>query len=290
MVADLGGDIRFGAHQPASPVAGRVERLAVVDKVVAECLAGAGRTGADIWATTVATSGLVDAEGRVMLSVALPEWTGVHLAKHMVGMVAGPVLVENDSRLAALAESWRGVARYADDVVYLLAGLRTGAGLIINGRLHRGFAGAAGEIGALPELGWIRAPEHLQSWPDAPPATDPDDVAALVFAAARAGDRRALASVRRYVKDLAMGAAGLVLALDPQMVVLGGGFSRSADLLLEPLRRELEKRCIRTPEVLQSAFAHDAVALGAVRHALDHLERHIFDVGNGLAAPAAPGR
>ncbi|WP_432989307.1 ROK family protein [Dactylosporangium sp. CA-233914] len=290
LVADLDGEIRHSSRRPVSPDAGRAERLAVVDEVVAECLASAGRTGAEMWATAVATSGLADAEGRVVLSVALPEWTGVHLTEHLSRLVAGPVLVENDSRLAALAETWRGVAKYAQNVVYLLAGLRTGTGLIINGQLHRGFAGAAGEIGALPEMGWIRAQEHLRVWPDAPATTHPDDVAALVFAAARDGDRRALTLVRRYVKDLAVGASALVLALDPQMVVLGGGFSRSADVLLEPLRRELDKWCIRTPEVLRSALADDAVALGAVRHALDHLERHIFDPGSGLAAPAAPTR
>ncbi|GAB3973643.1 ROK family transcriptional regulator [Plantactinospora veratri] len=290
MVADLDGEIRHALRQPVSPAAGRAERLAVVDKVVAECLAGAGRTGAEMWATTVATSGPTDAAGRVMLSDALPEWTGVHLAEHLSRLVAGLVVVENDSRLAALAETWRGVARYAENVVYLLAGLRTGAGLIINGQLHRGFAGAAGEIGAMPEMGWIRAQEHLRVRPDGSTATDPEDVAALVFAAAREGDRRALAMVRRYVKDLALGASALVLALDPQMVVLGGGFSRSADVLLEPLRRELDRRCIRTPQVLQSALADDAVALGAVRHALDHLERHVFDPGSGLAAPAVPTR
>ena len=79
-----------------------------MDKAVAECLAGGRATGAEIWATTVGTSGLVDATGRVVLSVALPEWTGVHLAEHVSRLVARPVLVENDSRLAALAETWRG--------------------------------------------------------------------------------------------------------------------------------------------------------------------------------------
>ncbi len=290
IIADLDGEVQHGTRMAVSSAAGRVERLAVVDEVVAGCLVGAGRKGSDLWATTVATSGLADAAGRVVLSVALPEWTGVHLGEHLGRLVAGPVLVENDSRLAALAETWRGVAKYAENVVYLLAGLRTGTGLIINGNLHRGFAGAAGEIGAMPELGWIRAQEDLRGWLDEPASADTDDVAAKVFAAARDGDRRALAAVRRYVKDLALGASALVLALDPQMVVLGGGFSRSADVLLEPFRRELDKRCIRTPQVLQSALAEDAVALGAVRHSLDHLDRHIFDPESGLAAPAAPER
>ncbi|GIJ48228.1 transcriptional regulator [Virgisporangium aliadipatigenens] len=290
IVADLDGELRHSERRSVSVAAGRAERLRVVDKVIAECLAGAGLTGADLWATTVATTGFVDADGRVVLSVGLPEWTGVHLGEHVSGRVSGPVLVENDCRLAALAETWRGVARYAEHVVYLLAGLRTGAGLVIDGRLHRGFARAAGEIGALPEMGWIRAQEHLRGWSGAPAGTDPDEVVALVFAAARDGDRGALAAVRRYVRDLSIGASALVLALDPQLVVLGGGFSRSADVLLEPFHRELEKRCVRTPEVLPSALGDDAVALGAVKHALDHLEQHIFDPGNGLAAPEPPQR
>ena len=61
-------------------------------------------------------------------------------------------------------------------------------------------------------------------------------------------------------------------------------------VILEPFRRELDKRCIRTPEVLPSALGEDAVAVGAVKHALDHLERHIFDPSSGLAEPRAPAR
>ncbi len=290
LAADLDGQVKHTVRTPVAITAGRLDRLGAVDAAVAECLAGAGLSGGDVWATTVGTSGLVDASGRVVLSVAFPEWTGVHLAQHVGRLVGGPVLVENDSRLAALAETWRGVARYAQHVVYLLAGLRTGTGLIIDGRLHRGFAQAAGEIGALPELGWIRAQEHLRGWTGAPAGTDPDELAGYVFAAAREGDRRALAVVRRYAKDLALGASALVLALDPQLVVLGGGFSRSADVLLEPLRREIEKRCVRIPEIVTSALGDEAVALGAVKHSLEHLQEHLFDARTGVAAPVRPGR
>jgi predicted NBD/HSP70 family sugar kinase len=169
--------------------------------------------------------------------------------------------VENDSKLAALAETWRGVAKYASDLVFILSGLRTGAGLIIGGKLHRGFANAAGEIGALPAAGWSRAPEHLAAWP-----TGGD-----IFAAARAGDRKAIAAIRRYVKDIAQGVSALVLTLDPELVVIGGGFSRSADMLIEPLRRELDRWCLRTPEIRISTLADEGVALGAAKLALDHV-------------------
>jgi predicted NBD/HSP70 family sugar kinase len=81
--------------------------------------------------------------------------------------------------------------------------------------------------------------------------------------------------VRAYVRDLAVGASALVLTLDPQLVVIGGGFSRSADVMVEPLRRELDRWCLRTPEIRVSAFADEGVALGAVRLALDEVESTI---------------
>ncbi|MER7506123.1 ROK family protein [Nonomuraea pusilla] len=268
VVADLDGDVLHSARLPVTPEMGRLERLEAVDRAVAECLEGAGTSGGQVWASGVGTTGLVDGVGKVLLSEALPEWTGVDLAAHVRRLAPAPVLVENDSKLAALAERWRGVARYAKDMVFLLAGLRTGAGLVIDGKLHRGFANASGEIGALPALGWIRAQEHLSA---------ASGEAGDVFAAARAGDRAAATAVRRYVKDLALGASALVLALDPQMVVVGGGFSRSADVLIEPLRRELDRWCIRTPEVRMSALGDEAVVLGAVRLALDDVEERVLD-------------
>lgn len=161
VAADLDGNVQHAARVPVTPAMGRLERLEAVDRAVTECLEGAGLTGGDVWASGVGTTGLVDGAGKVMLSEALPEWTGVDLAAHVRRLVPAPVLVENDSKLAALAECWRGVARYAKDMVFLLAGLRTGAGLVIDGKLHRGFGNASGEIGALPVLGWIRAQEHL---------------------------------------------------------------------------------------------------------------------------------
>ncbi|MEU8377790.1 ROK family transcriptional regulator [Streptosporangium sp. NPDC048865] len=268
VLADLDGNVQHSVRVPVTPQLDRLERLEAVDRAITECLREAGLTGGEVWASGVGTTGLVDGVGRVMLSEALPQWTGVDLAGHVRRLVPAPVLVENDGKLAALAECWRGVARYAKDMVFLLAGLRTGVGLVIDGKLHRGFGNASGEVGALPVLGWIRAQEHLSA---------ASGEAGDVFAAARAGDRAAATAVRRYVKDLALGASALVLALDPQMVVVGGGYSRSADVLIEPLRRELDRWCIRTPEVRMSTLGDEAVVLGAVRLALDDVQDRVLD-------------
>ncbi|WP_067500410.1 ROK family protein [Actinoplanes sp. TFC3] len=268
LITDLDGAVLGRAQADVQVSAGRDRRLAVAWDAVADCLRTSGLNAAELTAVGVASSGLVDATGKVVLSVDIPEWTGLNLAEHFGVLLGVPVRVDNDGRLAALAEKWLGVARYAKDFVYLLAGLRTGLGLVIGGNLHRGFGRAAGEIGALPAAGWIRAPEHLRA--------DGREVADL-FAAAAAGDRKALGAVRRYVRDMSVGTAALVLTLDPQMVVLGGGFSRFAGVLIDRLRGELDKQCIRTPEVLASGLGdEEAVALGAVRLALDHANDILF--------------
>lgn len=286
--ADLDGTVLARARVAVTPDLPRTRRLGAIDTAVADCLSVAGRAPADLWAAAIATTGLVDQRGRVTLATGIPDWTGVDLAAHLRSGLPCPVEVENDCKLAALAERWRGAAQGADDVVYLLLGLRTGAGLIIGGRLHRGFSGAAGEIGLLPEARWAVAQESLNRWRDAPTGAAAEDIAPLVFAAARSGQASAKAAVRKYVGDIAVGTAALVLALDPQLVVLGGGFSRSADLLLEPLRQELESRCVRAPQVVISALGDEAPAFGAVRLALDAVEREVFAVDSGPAIPAPP--
>ncbi|WP_127502969.1 ROK family transcriptional regulator [Actinoplanes solisilvae] len=288
LIADLDGNVVHTARRSIGADADPGERLAALDEIIATALREAGKTAHDIWAVTVGVTGPVDATGRTTLFTPLPGWQTVDLAAHLKDRFACPIVVENDCKLAALAERWLGVARDADDIVFLLAGMRMGAGLIIDGTLRRGYGGAAGEIGALKALRWLAAPGHLQNCPGVPASVSPDDAAAWVFNAARDGNRDARTALNRYVKDVALGAAALVLALDPQVVVFGGGFSRSADLVLEPLSRELAKLCLRVPEVRASTLGADSVALGALRLALIEVDQRLFSVG--LSAPVAPRR
>ncbi|MDI1461294.1 ROK family transcriptional regulator [Catellatospora sp. KI3] len=288
LLCDLDGNIVQTVRQSVAADAPPADRLAELDKVVSDCLAGAAMTPADIWAVTVAVTGAVDATGRTSFFSPLPGWKSVNLTGHLSTRFACPVVVENDCKLAAVAEQWKGAASDANDIVYLLAGMRTGAGLILDGVLRRGFGGAAGEIGALKHVRWLNAPEHLQNCPGVPDTVGPDDAAAWVFTAARQGDKAARLAVSRYVKDLAVGAAALVLTLDPQVVVLGGGFSRSADLILDPLRHELQRLCLRMPEVRASTLGADSVALGALKLSLNEVDDRLFSAG--LSAPVAPRR
>ena len=288
LLSDLSGEVVHSERRTVSADADPQQRLAALDGVIRKSLAATGKSSTDVWAVTVGVTGPVDATGRTTLFTPIPGWEQVDLAAHLAGTFTCPVIVENDCKLAALAERWKGAASDAADVVYLLAGMRIGAGLIIDGVLRRGHGGAAGEIGALKHVRWEAAPSHLENCPGVPESVSADDAAAWVFEAAREGDKHAKTAVNRYVKDLAVGAAALVLTLDPQVVIYGGGFSRSADIVLEPLSRELRRLCLRVPEVRASTLGADSVALGAVRLALNEVDERLFNTT--LSAPSAPIR
>ncbi|MCG5216415.1 ROK family transcriptional regulator [Streptosporangium sp. KLBMP 9127] len=275
-LSDLDGHVLTETRQPVEPDAPLDERLAAIERAVSGCLAASRKNPADLWALAAGSTGVITPDGRIALSKAVPAWTGLDLAGRLREMFPCEILVENDSRLAALAEFRRGVARDARDVVFLHVGRRMGAGLIIDGKVHRGFGVAAGEVALLPELRWFDAPEHLNTCAAVPPGTPPEDAAGHTLAAARSGDPVALEAVGRYVDDLAVGTAAMVLLLDPQMVVLGGGFSRSADVLLPPLRDRLERRCVRLPEIRASTLGDECVVVGAIDHAVEHVGRRFF--------------
>ncbi|TDD04071.1 ROK family transcriptional regulator [Nonomuraea diastatica] len=280
-LSDLDGEILAETRQPVLPDAPLGERLAAIERAVTGCLALSRTTVADLWTIAVGTIGVIDVEGRVIYSAAVPTWRDLDLAGKLREMFPCQVLIENDSRLAAMAEARRGVAKGARDVVFLHVGRRMGAGLIIDGKVHRGFGAASGEIVMLPEARWFDAPEHLNTCASVPEGTPPEDAAGHTLAAARNGDPVAAGAVERYVDDLAVGTAAMVLILDPQMVVLGGGFSRSADVLLEPLRRRLERACMRMPEVRASTLGDECVVVGAIDYAVDHLDDQLFTPDRG---------
>ncbi|MFF2624217.1 ROK family protein [Kitasatospora griseola] len=272
VLADLDGTVLTTRRIEVDPAQPRKARLAAARTAARAALTAADLTPDRLWAVTAGTTGIVDREGRIKLSSALPEWTGLHLARSLGRTFACPVLVENDCRLAAVAERWLGVARQVDDVVYLLAGMRMGVGVLNGGVLQRGHNGSLGEIGALPEIGWNAAPGHLVDDPD---AESSEQAVAALIAAARAGDANAADRIRRFLGAITLGAATVALAFDPELVVVGGGFSRADDLVREPVQHVLDTLCPMPPRVASSTLGEDAVALGAVRVALDHVEAQL---------------
>jgi predicted NBD/HSP70 family sugar kinase len=133
----------------------------------------------------------------------------------------------------------------------------------------------AGRVGAAG--GPSRDPSRDSSIdPSGDPSTAPDEAAA-VFAAAAAGDPAALRVVDLVADRFARGLAVLLLVLDPAEVIIGGGVSRAGATLLTAIERHLRPRVLAWPRLALSDLGGDAVALGAVRRALDHLDESLIE-------------
>ncbi|OEJ28044.1 transcriptional regulator [Streptomyces agglomeratus] len=283
LLSGLDGRVIGAGSRTVSETASADERLERVRAMVADVLRRAGVPRSSLRAVGVGTPGIVEADGTVRLGTALPDWTGLALGERLRRSFRCPVLVENDANAAAVAEHWMGAAVDSDDIVFVLAGLSPGAGSLIGGRLHRGFGGAAGEIGALHLLGREVTPEKLLSTTDEPVLPLDEQAVATVFRRARQGDRAAQEAVERFIQRLVHDVAALVLALDPELVVIGG-WAAGIDGVLEPLRGELARYCLRPPQVALSLLGEAAVATGALRLALDHVEEQLFAVEGTVTA------
>ncbi|MFI6741857.1 ROK family transcriptional regulator [Nonomuraea sp. NPDC050451] len=261
LIADLRGDIVASARADVHPEMSAAERLSAARDVIEQAT-----QGRELRALGVGTTGVI-ARGKVVASGRLPDWQGLDLAGELGSGRPYPVLVGNDTKLATLAEHWRGAARSAGDVIYLLVGRSISVGLLVGGKLHVGYNGGAGEIGVLREVGWYTALDQVRSYGPEP-----------LFAAVRQGDPEAASIVAAFVADLAIGVAATVLTVDPQLVVIGGGLSQAGDLLAGPLRAELSRLCLFPVQVEASILGDESVALGAVRLALDRVEEELFSV------------
>lgn len=152
-VADVTGET-VGEFELRTP--GR--RADSVVRQVTEALDGAvkdaGLTRSDVHRLVIGTPGAFDpGTGRLRYASHLPGWHSSALLDELAAFLPMPVEYENDVNLVAVAEQRLGAARGHDDFVLLWNEEGLGAALVINGRLHRGFTGGAGEVGFLPVPG-----------------------------------------------------------------------------------------------------------------------------------------
>ncbi|MGQ1796444.1 ROK family protein [Kocuria oceani] len=300
VVADLRGRVLGRATRVfADPAPAR--RLGTVDAAVDGALADAAVAPDAVLAAAVGIAAPVDRRGSI--SHGQPFWAAFDLGfeRRLQERRGWPTLLANDANLAAMAERWCGAAAGVDDLVVMLAGERIGTGVMEAGRLLHGRSGAAGELGGLALVQGVGSPDGIaalcRAWgaeallPGAP-ATALRDLAGPagtveardVFRAAAAGDDVARRILDRLAERLARVIGLLGTLLDPELVVIAGAVAESSAVLLEGIDQQLPRFTATPPRVAVSVLGDAVVSVGAVRLALDHVERHALDLELGAAA------
>jgi glucokinase len=241
--------------------------------------------------------GLYDpAAGTTRFLVNFPDdWAGVAVAGPVGAALGLPAALINDARAFGLAELRLGAGRGAESMIGLTLGTGVGGVIAIGGQVYQGHDGTGGELG------------HQTLDPDGPPCGCGNrgcleayaradriatacgtETAEAAFEAARAADPRAIVGLALVGRYLGIGIANMIVAITPDVVVIGGGISAAFDLLRRPVEAELRERVFTTAldrvRLVTAELGTWAGAIGAAVHGAESAARE------GSVAPTVGAR
>ena len=284
-IANLEGKILYETYFKHSQSHAE-ESYQVVCDVIDELLRVADDDEYQIDGIGIGVPGITDGNtGVVSLAPGL-DWQNFPLSSRLNEKYSYPMVVENDVNLAALGEAWYGFDDIKWKTLVLIAiGTGIGAGIIIDGDIYSGIHSMSGEIGYMvldrtqlggqyPGFGAFeqiasgtgiaeRARHSLaiQTNSSRNGLITSEDV----FQAARQKERWAEGIVADTVDYLAQAIASIQLTIDPEIIILGGGVSHSADLLIDPVLQRLAGIIPVIPRLQVSHLEYRAAVLGAAK-------------------------
>ena len=261
-----------------------------------QLIQSAGMTKDDIGGVGIGAPGVLDLEkGETLFLPNLSgTWSHVPLRDTIIKLTGLPTALLNDVRSITNGEWCFGAGRGVDTVAVFAIGTGIGGGLVINGQLHLGIGGTAGELGhtiidfngprcgcgsdgcleayasgpAIAAMGMKAVAQGLTTRISELCEYDLNRITPkLIAEAARQGDETAMDIYERAGFYLGIAAANVCVAIGPRRIIIGGGVSQAGELLLNPIRRTLRERVTVMPieqvAVVQSQLGNNAGVIGA---------------------------
>ncbi|MCW4385909.1 ROK family protein [Salinibacterium sp. SYSU T00001] len=262
-IAELDGELQYEKHEAWDIARGPAETLdramAMIDELLDDVPA------LPIWAIAVGLPGPVDFErGRPVAPPIMPGWNGFDVRRRFEQRYAAPTWVDNDVNLLALGERARRNAERTD-LIYCKVGSGIGAGLLSQGRIHRGANGAAGDIGHVRVRdsdvqcrcgktgcleavagGWALVRDAEQAIAEgasgplaqaAAAGTSPDPTG--IARAAEDGDALAISLIQHSARVVGESIAALVNMFNPGVIVIGGAVAAAGEVFLAEVRQRV---------------------------------------------------
>ena len=240
--------------------------------------------------------GVVDREKGTVIGAYNLNWKTLQPVKEKIEKATGiSFFIDNDANVAALGERWKGAGENQPDVVFMTLGTGVGGGIVAEGKLLHGVAGAAGELGhitvdfdqpilctcgkkgcletvasatGIVNLTRRYADEYAGDAELKQLIDNGEDVnAKIVFDLAKAGDELALIVYRNFARYLGIACANIGSILNPSTIVIGGGVSAAGEFLLDGVRKFYEENSFpqvhTSTKLALATLGNDAGVIGA---------------------------
>ncbi|MCC7206726.1 MAG: ROK family protein [Anaerolineae bacterium] len=282
-VADLLGHIQYEVYveHAENELKDPLERLY---SLISALLAAPRPATQQVWGIGIGVPSITLRPEGIVVNAPSLGWRDFPLQQILSERFGLRILVENDVNLACLGEWEFGVGGNSESMVYITIGTGIGAGVLLNGQIHRGFNFAAGEIGHfVPSPRFLGqryegfgALEHVASGLSIQKRTAevaerlkiPSPAggwgAEPLFAAANDGQAWAAELVDEIADYLAVAVAGVSVVLNPELIVFSGGVMKSGRLLVTRVQRRLQGAIPFVPRIELSEIGYRAAALGAI--------------------------
>lgn len=240
----------------------------------------AGYTLRDVISICVAAPGVINqTNGVVAIAGTVAALDGVNLGQLIKDEFGINPIIENDVNVLTVAEQAAGFGRKSDNFAVISVGMGLGAGLVLNGRLHRGHHGAAGEVFYVP-FGDPRDSHRTETNPSG------DSIASIarslaarfkkselkepystvdILNAARNGDDLGMAVIEQESHRIALYIASISAVTDVEIVVLSGGIGRRAEFFIKPIRSLVSEIIPFPPLIEVSQLGDTGILIGAIK-------------------------
>jgi len=246
----------------------------------------------------IGVPGAVNGNGEVNKCINLG-WDYIFNIEQALSQLTGlPVKAGNDANVAALGEAWKGSGNGCENMVFATFGTGVGGGIVVNGKLLSGVHGAGGEIGHLvvntketqrcacgkygcveqycSATGIVRLAKLRLGSDNSPSSLREVETLTCkdVFDAGKAGVALALEVLEQVYDYMGQFLANVCCAVDPQIVVLGGGVSKAGKPLLEGAKKYFDRYIFHASSAITFALAtlgNDAGTYGAFKLVLDQV-------------------
>ena len=293
-LVDFEGKIVYSNTVPTRAEMGYEAGVANIKQAIKDLMSESGADNTTIEAIGFGLPGQIDYKSGIVKNLPnIPGWIDIPLAKIIEDEFKIPTRLDNDVRCAALGELNFGAGKGCENLICITIGTGIGSGIVLNGKLVRGAANAAGEIGHIklslndgPLCGCgdygcfeayasgpaivTMAKEYISGGKSAKykeMAADGIITPYLVAQAALQGDAVSIQIFKQMGYIIGVGLSSVINLLNPEKVIIGGGVADAGDILLEPIRKTISDRAMpiqaASVKIVPAALANTAGVIGA---------------------------